>query len=168
MAQSQQRFHRPARAQLPLADELALEFTLTQQCIDPFGQASAPGFLLDIACILEEELLFDAVDSLLPLLVDLHPALRQLTGLDLLRVESLVAMRLHQLLDLLPVPHEERRAILQRRRCAVALAECLYGWIAILAPQAQFLELLAHRIAMADNPNCFPRVVWLAQTSANF
>jgi hypothetical protein len=53
-------------------------------------------------------------------------------------------MRPHQFLNLLPVPHEGRRAILQRRRGAVALAECLCGWIAILAPQPQFPELLAY------------------------
>ena len=145
MAQSQQRFHHPARAQLPLADELALEFPLAQQRIDPLSQAPVPGFLLDVPCPLDEELLLGAVDSLLPLLVDLHPALCQLTGFDLPRVESLVTMRLHQFLDLLPVPHVEWRAILQRCRGAVALAECLRGRMAILAPQAQFLELLAHR-----------------------
>ena len=145
MTQSQQRFHHPARAQLPLADELALEFPLAQQRVDPFGQASAPGFLLDVTCLLDEELLFDAVGSLLPLLVDLHPALRQLTGFDLLRVESLVTMRQHQFLDLLPVPHVEWRAILQRRRGAVPIAKRQGGWITIIAPQAQFLELLAHR-----------------------
>src|SRR6266404_1109560 len=145
MAQAQRRFHRPARIQLPLADELALEFPIAEQRIDPPGQASASGFLLDVACLLDEEFLFDTVDSLLQLLVDLHPALRQLTGLDLLRVESLVTMCPHQFLDLLSVPHEKRCAVLQRRRCAVALAEGLRSWIAILAPQAQFLELLAHR-----------------------
>ena len=130
MTQSQQRFHRPARAQLPLADELALEFPLAQQRIDPLGQASAPGFPLDGACLLHEEFLFDTVDGLLPLLVDLRPVLCQLTSLDLLRVGSLVAMRLHQFLDLLPVPHVEGRAILQWRRSAVAMDECLRGWMA--------------------------------------
>jgi len=63
VAQSQQRFHRPARAHLPLADELALEFPLAQQRVDPLGQASAPDFLLDVTCLLDEELLFDTVDS---------------------------------------------------------------------------------------------------------
>ena len=145
MTQSQQRFHHPARAHLPLAEELALEFPLAQQRIDPFGQASTPGFLLDVACLLGEEFFLDAVDSLLPLFVNLHPALRQLTDFDLLRFESLVAMRLHEFLDLLPVPHVEWCAILQRRRGAVTIAKSQGGWITIIVPQAQFLELLSHR-----------------------
>ncbi len=144
MAQSQLRFHRPARAQLPLADELTLEFLVAQQHIDLLRQAPAPDFLLDILRLLHEEFFFDTVNSFLPLLVDLYPALRQLARLDLLRVESLIAVRPHQLLDLLTMPHVERGAVLERR-CAVALAERLRGWIAILAPQAQFLQLLAHR-----------------------
>ena len=67
-----------------------------------------------------------------------------LTRPDRLGVESLVPVCPHQFLDLLPVPHKERGAILERRRCAVALAESLRGWIPILAPQFQLLELLAH------------------------
>src|SRR5260221_4619470 len=120
-----------------LGDGITVEFTLTQNRIDPLGKAPPPGFLLDVACLLHEEFLFDTVDSLLPLFVDVHPAIRQLMRLDLLGVESLVPLRPHQFLDLLPVPHKERGAILERRRCAVALAESLRGWIPILAPQFQ-------------------------------
>src|SRR5260370_15515000 len=87
--------------------ELAIEFPLSQPRIDLLGQTPSPGFLLEVPCLLHKELLFDTVDSLLPLLVDLHPTIGQLARLDLLRVESLIPMRLHQLLDLLPVPHEE-------------------------------------------------------------
>jgi hypothetical protein len=105
-------------------DELTIEFVLSQQRIDPLGQTAAPGFLLDVPC-------------LLPLLVDLHPAIRQLTCLDLLRVEPLIPMCPHQFLDLLPVPQKERGAILERRWCAVALTESLRGWIPIIAPQFQ-------------------------------
>ncbi len=76
MAPSHRRFPRPVPVQLPLADELTLEFPLTQQRIDPLGQLPAPDFPLDVPCLLHEELLFDTVDRLLPLLVNLHPALR--------------------------------------------------------------------------------------------
>src|SRR5258708_38558200 len=137
-------------------DQITVEFPLTQKRIDPLGQAPTPGFLLDVLCFLNEEFFFDTVDSILPLLVDLHPTSRQLTHLDLLGVESLVPVCPHQFLDLLPVPHEERGAILERRRCAVALVESLRGWIPILAPQFQLLELLAHRDGR--QPELLPKI----------
>lgn len=75
--------------QCGLGNEITVEFPLTQKCIDSLGQASTPGFLLDVLCLLNEEFFFDTVDSFLP-------------------------------------------------------------------------------IAIAVNPNCFPRFVWFAQTSVNF
>src|SRR5215469_12111064 len=122
MVPSQRRFPRPVPVLLPSAEKLTLEFPLTQQRIDPLGQTPAPGFPRDVPCLLQEEFLFDPVDSLLPLLVDLYPALRQRASPDLLRVESLVPVCLYQFLDQLPVPHKERRAIFERCWCAVALA----------------------------------------------
>ena len=56
---------------------------------------------------------------------------------DLLRIEPLMPMCPHQLLDLLPALHEEGRTVLERRRGAIALRERLCGWISIIATPIQ-------------------------------